>query len=158
MFKIGKKEKQFLLTHHGLNKFKMFSYYMEEKTRWQYEVKLIWALRLMRMINSLNLGYTFLLNCSTIGCRSSKKKAIFDSMLDIEYILECYIVQKVILILNYITKLGIIPIILDWIDAFQWQIMGKRPWSHMRSKLAVRRLWRVEIRNDVDLLTKCYHK
>ena len=88
-------------------------------------------------------GYLFCLNGGAVSWKSSKQETISDSTTEVEYIVASGATKEAVWIRKFVSKLGVVPSIVDPIEVFCDNngaiTQAKEPRSHQRSKHILRR-------------------
>ncbi|KAK8670849.1 hypothetical protein V6N13_037463 [Hibiscus sabdariffa] len=88
-------------------------------------------------------GFVFCLNGGAMSWKSSKKDTIADSTIEAEYIVASEAAKEAVWIKKFISKLGVVPSILDAVELYCDNngaiAQAKEPRSHQRSKHNLKR-------------------
>jgi len=103
-------------------------------------------------------GYIFLLNGGAVSWQSAKQSTIADSTTEAEYIAACDAAKEAVWIKNFVTRLGVVPTILDPVSVFCDKngaiAQAKEPRSHKRSKHVLRKFHLIRLivnRDDISM-------
>ena len=88
-------------------------------------------------------GFVFYLNRGAVSWRSSKQDTVVNSTIEAEYIVSSDAAKEVVLIKNFVFRLGVVPSITNLVDVYCDNngaiVQAKEPRSHQRSKHILRR-------------------